>query len=352
MVQRITKAKEDRLVADYQSGLTWAEIREKNGISDKPIMRVLRERGVLRRGSHKLTSEQHQQMVEEYIGGKSSTEVGKKFGIAGNGVLKFVKRAGVTRSLSDAHRKCTLNECAFDVLTPEAAYWLGFLMTDGNVYHNNVQVTLSVKDVGHLEKLRTFLGSSRAISYGKPAVSKLKAKFGGKTIHSNGSAILSVASPRLVKKLAKFGIVPRKTGIEKAPSSLAFNLSFWRGCLDGDGHLGLYRTKAPRQVQERFVPRVSLCGTKKLLRQFKLFVENHLGPCTNKIHWHAGIWALDFDGSKADKLIYLLYGIPGEVSLDRKQQKAFSIMLREIPEPLSPGRDAVTGRWSRRQEVK
>ena len=34
--------------------------------------------------------------------------------------------------------KHQINEQIFDVITPETTYWLGFLLTDGNVYTNAI----------------------------------------------------------------------------------------------------------------------------------------------------------------------------------------------------------------------
>jgi hypothetical protein len=55
--------------------------------------------------------------------------------------------------------KCLLNHEAFDIITDDAAYWIGFLFADGSVVRERkgapmVQVRLSEVDRGQLVKLR------------------------------------------------------------------------------------------------------------------------------------------------------------------------------------------------------
>jgi hypothetical protein len=77
-------------------------------------------------------------------------------------------RAGVTFG----RKIYTLNESCFDVLTENAAYWIGFLMADGNIHKGRqgspvVRLTISDKDYGHLIKFRQFLGSTHKIFLSK-----------------------------------------------------------------------------------------------------------------------------------------------------------------------------------------
>ena len=66
-----------------------------------------------------------------------------------------------------------LNHEAFDIVTNDAAYWIGFLFADGSVIKQQkgapqVQLRLSEVDRGHLEKFRHFLDSTHAIGTSPP----------------------------------------------------------------------------------------------------------------------------------------------------------------------------------------
>ena len=79
--------------------------------------------------------------------------------------------AHLGRKLSPQHklsmRTCTLNESSFDVLTEQSAYWIGFLIADGNIcYKKGIPIiALHLKDIDlpHLHKFREFVGSSHKV---------------------------------------------------------------------------------------------------------------------------------------------------------------------------------------------
>ncbi len=112
------------------------------------------------------------------------------------------------RKLSKHHRaalrRCTLNECAFDSLTEHSNYWVGILMSDGNVCYKQgrdiptIAYHLKEMDLPHLLKFRQFLNSSHTI--GRAVNKKWK----------NTSYSISFRSERLANVLVKYGFVPRK----------------------------------------------------------------------------------------------------------------------------------------------
>ena len=126
-------------------------------------------------------------------------------------------------------RKRQLRQDAFDELTPDAAYWIGFLFADGSVVGRGesavVQTRLSECDREHLVKLRSFLGSTHKIG-AAPA-----GNYGG--YRSRPSVRLSVPAGRLARRLLSLG---RYEG--PIDSTLIRSRDFWRGVVDGDGSLG------------------------------------------------------------------------------------------------------------------
>ena len=98
--------------------------------------------------------------------------------------------------------KRLVNHEAFDVVTDDAAYWIGFLFSDGSVFHKKnggltIQLRLSEIDRGHVENFRQFLGSTHAITTSPPG------NFGG--YRSRASVRFAVSSRRLAGRLLEIG---------------------------------------------------------------------------------------------------------------------------------------------------
>lgn len=194
-------------------------------------------------------------IIEAYKNGKSAQQLGLQHNVADVTITAFLCRAGVKiRNLSDVRRKYTVNENAFDVITPEAAYWIGFILADGNVYKHpkhsdQLNIGLKQSDVNHLKKLKRFLGCNKPLYYNKDAV------------------FFNIYSNKLINRLEQFGIIPRKSLIAKPPKSLIDNQDFWRGMIDGDGWIGW---------TTRGCPYVGLCGTFDIIMAFMKFVGKEM----------------------------------------------------------------------------
>ncbi len=125
----------------------------------------------------------------------------------------------------------TFDETVFDEQTEERDYWLGFLITDGNIYLGNgnprLTLKLGVKDLSHLNKFKEFLKCSN------PITKKIEIARG----KQHEKVYMRLSIPRkIAEKLASFGVTARKTHSAKV-IGLENSRHFWRGVVDGDGHL-------------------------------------------------------------------------------------------------------------------
>ncbi|MFG3422219.1 hypothetical protein [Micromonospora sp. NPDC048063] len=157
-----------------------------------------------------------------YQAGVTLGQLATAYGITEPSVRGLVLRRGVPLRRV-VH---TLRHDAFDELTPDACYWIGFLFADGSIsYRRNhipqISVGLAERDRAHLLKLRTFLGSTSVISAPSP---------------THHSCQFSVRSQRLADRLVALG---RYQGPINA--RLVESRDFWRGVVDGDGSVGVYR---------------------------------------------------------------------------------------------------------------
>jgi hypothetical protein len=209
-------------------------------------------------------------------------------------------------------RRCSLNESVFDKLTESSAYWIGFLIADGNISYKKgipiIALHLKEMDLQHLEKFRTFLGSTHKIgSY----VSKVR---------GNRSYSISFSSERIADTLIKYGCVPKKCFVAEIKGSVQNNRHLWRGVIDGDGSLGVYNRKN-RNGTIRRVPHISLTGTMNICTQFRDFLKREVGIMSKKIVRSRNSYQFMVSDHSALKAIKLLYN-DCTIALDRKLIKA------------------------------
>lgn len=242
-----------------------------------------------------------------YEMGVSAHQLASFLNVWPTAVWKHLNKAGVkARPHSIANRRYALNDLAFDEITPEAEYWIGFLLADGCVSDSNIlQVGLATADVAHLEKLTAFLGSDKS-----PSIINC----------SNGTtfASLSVNSHRICARLRDFGVVPRKTATARAPQALINSRDFWRGCVDGDGFVSA-------TTPSRAAPRLGFCGTPEIVEQFRQFVCSVDAKYTAKAQTQNAIQHLHTKGWTAVRLAQTLYA-EAPVSLDRKAAAAKEVL--------------------------
>lgn len=243
-----------------------------------------------------------QGIIRKYKEGKSAKLLGFEYNVADVTVTFLLKRNGVAiRSGGDARRTNQIKEDIFDTITEESAYWIGFILADGNVYHprnksKTLNIGLAERDWEHLEKFKRFIGSNKQLYYNKTGV------------------FISFYSNRIVEKLAEFGIIPRKSRIAKVPEGLKNNRHFWRGMVDGDGWI------SKRQDGSTVL---GLCGTLDVVCGFRRFIEfagRYIAsiPSIKPYQKTPYCWEVKYSGSYVRNLLNILYP-PNCISLDRKK---------------------------------
>ncbi len=230
------------------------------------------------------------------MAGESSTRIAAAFKVSDMAILGVLRGRGVA-----IRGKHSLREGAFDDLTADAAYWIGFLFADGTIHFREglkpqIGVGLSKRDREHLVRLRDFLGSTHAIS----------------DISSNQSCIFTVRSERLANRLLALGRYN-----DSIDRGLATSRHFWRGVMDGDGSVGEYGGKAQAR----------LFGKRQLLEAFNEFLASH-GVTGLSVRPHKSIHVIGTTGKPAMKIIHLLYN-DAPTALDRKADRARRILAQE-----------------------
>jgi hypothetical protein len=217
-----------------------------------------------------------------------------------------------------------INHDAFSELTPEALYWIGFMLADGCVrlekrvfktgtikYYKSVSIALAVRDIEQLRRLKDFLQSGHKITEYLN-----KGTFGAYT-----QCRLSFLSPTIFDRLSEFGVVPNKTEGTSLPDTVALDKNFWRGFVDGDGYITISRSWKSR------VPFIGACGCESVISSFQAYLEHLTGTrysITPSLSTKKCV-AIKVNGPQAVKVISVLYG-DATVSLSRKLETARQIL--------------------------
>jgi hypothetical protein len=217
----------------------------------------------------------------------------------------------------------TFDQIVFNKQTELRDYWLGFLITDGNIYfgkNGNPRLTLKlgVKDLKHLNKFKEFLKCSNPIEK-KIEIAR------GKYFEE---VYMRLSIPRkIAEKLASFGVTARKTLSAKV-IGLENSRHFWRGVVDGDGHL-----KNRDGIDTDII--VLTSASYDLVAQFEGFIKCKIEGAEVTIKAeedgrYSKVYRLRVYSNTARMLARLLYG-DCHVALDRKlsqAQEMFGLCLR------------------------
>ena len=210
-----------------------------------------------------------------------------------------------------------LRHDAFDVLTPEAAYWLGVMFTDGTINRRTsgqpaIALGLQQRDRG--------TWSSSATSSAPIMRLRKSPQSPASSAQAASSSVFTAISRRLADHLDDLG----RYG-PAVDSGLAASRDFWRGCIDGDGCLNV----------SCGIPSLKLFGSEWLLGTFVEFLHSaglrrsangrpvNVRPCQS-------IFAVGTGGMTAVRITRLLYS-DAVVALDRKAVTAAKIAVMEPP---------------------
>jgi hypothetical protein len=194
-----------------------------------------------------------------------------------------------------------VNHSAFSDLGAEQAYWVGFLLADGCVYKNRIQLGLCKRDKHQVEKFRDFVdGGFYKIGFTK----------------SNNSCSLKFVSQQMAADLSVYGVVPRKSLTDNFGLNIPDNLlsHYVRGIFDGDGSV---------HMDQRSSVVVQMPGSYKfcqnLLGSLKIYGIRGIGPY---IRQNTKMCSVQINSDNGMQFLRWIYAESSpETRLDRKFEK-------------------------------
>lgn len=300
------KAEDVQVMADRRrAGESFTAIGRSFGVSGSAITKALRRFGhdvEFGRSPVTLTDEQKAEMVSRYVAGDTSPQIARDFGTNYVTVLRAVEAAGhKVRDWYAANRRVEVDEAAFDMLTPDACYWAGFLTADGSISGSgDVRLTLAESDGHHVLAFRRFMKSNHAVS--------ITEQHGFANAQRGVSC--TICSTKVAARLHELGLRNRNQTV--ALPELAQSPHYWRGVIDGDGSVG-----------DKHSPSISLVGGEALLGQFCDFVAMLSPNPTRRLvkDADANVYECNFSGANAVIALQAMYE-DAPTALFRKMVKA------------------------------
>lgn len=271
--------------------------------------------------NQKLTQELTQNIINYYRSTPMTIQhLAEHFKLSVPTIIKMLQNNKVERWNKYRLLSPELDENYFDNIDNETkAYFLGLLLTDGNVYvdysSNTRQklfsLSLKQEDAYLLKIFKEQIHSHHKI-----------------TTSSNNVSHLQVYSTKMVESLIKLGVEPQKSTREQFPFEVKKDMwrHILRGIFDGDGSAGFYAR--PNRKSHRKC--ICFCnGGTKLLEQISNFLFEELGITKPVIRHECNAYIIRYTQNEAmEAIINYMYG-EATVFLQRKKDVC-NLILKEI----------------------
>ncbi len=218
----------------------------------------------------KIITEEMKNQIREFYLSRPMTiaAVGKEFNLSSPTISKILK--DVSRYSKARLNNPNMDERFFQVIDREdKAYFLGLLISDGNVFIENesstanrqasISITLDLKDEYILNAFKQAVKANTSIGH-----------------DGRGCGQVAVRSNLMAQDLSMYGIIPRKTYTTYLPSNIPSNMMrhVIRGIFDGDG--SIIAKINPNDTHNRFLHAISFCGTHNLMEDLSSYITDKL----------------------------------------------------------------------------
>ena len=212
-----------------------------------------------------ITEELKQEIIKYYLSQPMTMkQVEDKYELSHPTITKILK--DVPKYTKAKLNNPNMKEHFFQEINEEAkAYFLGLLISDGNVFKDNtgrqasISITLDLKDEYMLEKFKEVLQANTSVGH-----------------DGRGCGQIAVRSNIMAEDLAKYGVVPRKSYNTYLPLiSKEMMPHLIRGIFDGDGSI-MAKPNPSNDGHNRFLHSISFCGTHQLMEDISNYILENL----------------------------------------------------------------------------
>lgn len=313
MSKVLTEEEKEKILKLYYAGYNTVQTGEILGRSDCAVGSYLKKCGLKPIGKKCLLNEEDKKEIcKLYQSGLTSTEIYEQYYKNKVGcketIQKVVRDCGIARK--GGHKNLIDHNYFETIDTPNKAYFLGLLLTDGNVHYDkrkfnrqpSIQISLKGEDVDILEKFKQELMADNKISI--------------YTGDGRFECVFIVHSLKMAQDLEKYNIKPQKTFlIKKMPDvPKQYMRDLIRGIFDGDGTVYLL-TKDNKL-------RFGFYGTHDLVEDVVNFLHDEIKLPLNKITDKETVSFITFGRIEQIKSFYnYIYYSTDVTCLKRKRDK-------------------------------
>ena len=221
-----------------------------------------------------------------------------------NTIISIVKNAGI-----GSNRGCITNgnvDYFEKIDSEEKAYFLGLLLTDGNLHKVNrnteqyvIQISLKLEDIEIVKKFKQALDSTNKVRIFEKGNRK--------------ECIFGISSKKMAFDLMKWDITPVKTFNTELNFNIPENLfrHYIRGIFDGDGTVFISKGRL----------RFGFYGTHKLVSQIQDWLISQINISNNKVFDKETVSFVIYQKPKDVKNFYNLIYKDASIYLKRKKDK-------------------------------
>lgn len=245
-----------------------------------------------------------EKILELHKNNYSNRKIGKEIGVSAYRISKFISNFG----LKTNNPRYSRDENFMEILdSPEKAYFLGWIASDGNLMENiySIRLTIQDRDRDVLELFSKILKTNKPLQFMKR----------GKD-HWMDSYRLQINSKKMYYDIIKYGVHPNKTSTIYLPEEMPDNLFkyYLRGYFEGDGNLN------PRKKGMSASFCIS-CKSEKMLIQLANKIEDLTGIKLSISKSKFDVYLLRCGGTvKVLKLMDWIYSERTDLHLNRKYQ--------------------------------
>jgi intein-encoded DNA endonuclease-like protein len=226
------------IIEMYNNGIGSYLISKKLNISKSSISRFIKKIQLSRKSKVDRDNllKNKKDLIIELFKQYNISEISKIVNHSQSNIIKILKESNI--DTSKYKYKYRINEKYFEKIdTPEKAYILGWIYSDGNVTKNGkIRISIQDTDVDILNDIKREIGYDGKILFTQ-----------SKNKNHKSLVTLNIDRIKMVEDLIKLGVIPNKSLILKFPLSNQvpdYLLNhFVRGVFDGDGSICMKNQK-------------------------------------------------------------------------------------------------------------
>lgn len=273
-MKRTDKETELKIIGKYNSGASMKATGEAFGVSSTTVKNILERYNIPKRTHGGIYQLPEEKIIQRYQSGESCQVIADDYKVTFGAIRDVLEKYNIARD--NKYHNLTLNHNYFTTInTYDKAYFLGLLITDGNITlnENGIRIEFTKEDGENIFPiLDKKTGNTNQLYYRE----------------DRNTLRWGLRSKQWKTDLAKYGVVPQKTSTVYLPQ-IDKNLMphLIRGLIEGDGWIS---AKSPQ---------IGFCGNKQIVTQVRDYLINELNVYPVKIlHPEENLWQVAWSSKK------------------------------------------------------